>query len=306
MSQLLEEYYRGITQQLRAEVDFINSLFQHQGLKGEGNEAVLRDLLIKFIPRRFGIGTGVVIDRNGKPSRQCDIVVYDTLLYPSLLSLSHVHIFPVDVVYATIEVKTTLDSETAKNALENIKSVRSLDIIKDSWMTLESTEILKGSPPRRVAAVAGKEYQATPPVGIIFAYNSETQRFETFKDWFMPKTDAEAPNFPTMIGCLDQGIVKFIDISPSVGKKPEAYALPVVLNGTDALLAQKGIKCTTHDGTTYPVKRVKENYLAIDQSRVLLLFLLLVNEFLATKKINPSIKFTKYYLGAATIQNIIV
>jgi hypothetical protein len=51
MSNILEQYYRGITQQLRAEVDFINSIFQHQGLKGEGNEGILRELLTRFVPK---------------------------------------------------------------------------------------------------------------------------------------------------------------------------------------------------------------------------------------------------------------
>lgn len=55
MSNILETYYRGITQQLRAEVDFINPIFKHQGVKGGGNEAILRDLLKKFIPKRYGI-----------------------------------------------------------------------------------------------------------------------------------------------------------------------------------------------------------------------------------------------------------
>jgi hypothetical protein len=47
MSNILQEYYEGITQQLRAEVDFINALFTPQGIRGEGNETALRDLLIR-------------------------------------------------------------------------------------------------------------------------------------------------------------------------------------------------------------------------------------------------------------------
>lgn len=87
------QYYRGIVQQLRAEVDSINSLFKHQGIKGDGNETALRDLLIKFIPKRYGVGTGIVIDRHGNQSRQCDIIIYDKQLYPSILSLTSVHFF---------------------------------------------------------------------------------------------------------------------------------------------------------------------------------------------------------------------
>lgn len=139
MSNILEQYYRGITQQLRSEVDFINSLFYHQGVKGAGNEGVLRELLTRFIPKKYGVGTGVVIDRHGNQSRQCDIVIYDNFLYPSLLSMATVHLFPVDIVYATIEVKTTLNANSAKEALINIASVKSLDIIQDSFGVVQYT-----------------------------------------------------------------------------------------------------------------------------------------------------------------------
>lgn len=124
MTDIISQYYQSIVQQLRSEVDTINSLFHHQGVKGEGNEAALRELLTKFIPKRYSVGTGVVIDRNGTQSRQCDIVIYESLLYPSLLTLTNIHFFPVDIVYATIEVKTTLTSGSVKEALENIASVK--------------------------------------------------------------------------------------------------------------------------------------------------------------------------------------
>ena len=45
MPGIIASYYQGILQQIRSEVDLINSLFQHQGIKGEGNEAILRELI---------------------------------------------------------------------------------------------------------------------------------------------------------------------------------------------------------------------------------------------------------------------
>jgi hypothetical protein len=75
MKNILEEYYRGITQKIQGEVRFINSIFDHQGVKGEGNEAILRDLIKKTIPKQYGVGTGIVIDRHGNQSKQVDIVI---------------------------------------------------------------------------------------------------------------------------------------------------------------------------------------------------------------------------------------
>jgi len=124
-------------------------------VKGEGNEGVLRELLTKFISKRYGIGIGVVIDRRGNQSRQYDIVIYDNFLYPSLLSLTTVHLFPVDLVYPVIEVKTTLDSESAKESLQNVASVKQLDYVKSEFTSVKmagsagALTIRKTTPPHR-------------------------------------------------------------------------------------------------------------------------------------------------------------
>lgn len=311
MSNILRQYYQGITQQLRSEVDFINSLFEHQGVKGEGNETVLRDLVTKFIPKRYGVGTGVVVDQHGNSSRQCDIVIYDTFLYPSLLSLSSVHLFPVDIVYATVEVKTTLNSKTAKEALENIASVRRLDFLKmdfgDQWMSNQ-------------AQVFGIR-KTTAPIGFVFAYNSDAHQDETFKKWFTPINNKNTHLYPSLVGCLDIGLVGFrdetmnegaISVQPEIGMNPECSTFPVIKRkGDDALLeitskadiqfmkvigpiADKQL--LPIEGVLCPVKKIGDDYMAIDQSRILLNFLLILTDFLSHKKIHPSISFMASYM----------
>lgn len=311
MRNIFRQYYQGITQQIRSEVDFINSLFEHQGLKGEGNEAALRELLTKFIPKRYGVGTGVVIDRHGNPSKQCDIVIYDTFLYPSLLSLTSVHLFPVDLVYATIEIKTTLTSQTAKEALENIASVRKLDYIRsefgDQW-------------PDGDSQVFGFR-KTTPPIGVIFAYNSKAKQGNTFKSWFTPPSDEDIPLYPSLIGCLDFGLIGFhnpsipestsvIELDPAVGMKPELSIFPIARRKGNAEeittiddiqylkvnSPQSDKLFVEYEGTLHPIKRAKENYVAIDQSRVLLVFLLQLNGLLTLKKIDPSLNLVGTYI----------
>ncbi len=49
-------------------------------------------------------------------------------------------------------------------------------------------------------------------------------------------------------------------------------------------------------GAICPVKRIGQDYMAIDQSKVLLNFLLLLNELLSLKTISPDISFTASYL----------
>jgi hypothetical protein len=291
MSNILTAYYQGITRQLRGEVDFINSLFEHQGVKGEGNESVLRDLIRRFIPKRYGVGTGVVIDRNGNQSNQCDIVIYDTYNYPSLLSLASVHLFPVDIVYATIEVKTTLDAGKAHEAIENIASVKALNIVPDRYVLMEPFD--RG---QRIM-----DYAPSPPKGFVFAYNSNVQQFQTFKDWFMPTETHDAPVLPTLVGCLDEGLIIYNNLSPASGTRPEGFAIPVLgqkPDGTYGHVTWAGgkVEQIQFGNEIYPAKIVNGEYVAIDQSRILLLFILYLSEILSLKRINPFIRFSDHYL----------
>lgn len=292
MDNIIGQYYRGITQRLRSEVDFINDLFHHQGVKGAGNEGVLRDLLTQFIPKRYGVGTGIVIDRDGNQSRHCDIVIYDTFLYPSLLSLTSVHLFPVDIVYATIEVKTTLTTKSAKEARENIASVRSLNIVPDTFNGAETQE-------GRFSFI---EYTPDPPQGYVFAYNSNAQQCETFKSWFIPSDEQVLPYAPILVGCLDQGVLLFkfpdgtIGIRPEVGMQLKACILPLENEVGDPVELADFQEQYAHNGVSYPVKKVRNKNVVIDQSRTMLFFLLSLQEILSRKRINPNISFLNHYV----------
>lgn len=268
-------------------MDFIDDLFEHQGVKGDANESALRDLLTRFIPGRYGVGTGIVVDRTGRQSRQCDVVVYDRERYPSLLDMAHAHMFPVDLVYAVVEVKTTLSAEKAKEALANIASVRELDPIPDSFVGPRADE----------GGFTISRYEPSPPMGVVFAYNSTAKRFETFKEWFVPGDPSETARYPTLVSCLDIGSVKCRDIDPKAGHEFKGATWPVVVeNETDSPVPPEGVEKAEFQGIVYPVKEVLGRRLFIDQARVLLMFLLLLDKLLRLKPINPGIDFLKYYL----------
>lgn len=297
-------YYDGILQRMRAEVDFINAQFQHQGLKGEGNEEALRKVLEHFLAKKYAVGTGVVIDQHGTQSKQCDIVIYDNTLYPSILALGNVHMFPVDIVYATIEVKSTLTAGLARDALANIASVRALDLIPDAFATLVT---LPSS--SKDAGLHQYEGPPTPPVGAVFAYDSDTQHLDTFRGWFAPTgstpvvgvPQARTLASPSLVGCLDQGLLLFTDEDDSVYNQPDkkldfrAWGLPL-WDGAKPLKAV-GDSQFTHNGQIYPIKRASdgEHPYAVDQSRVLLAFLLILHDMLAHRVINPGLDFINYY-----------
>ena len=110
-------------------IDFDNfqSEIQHMGERGNEREASLRIFLEAYLPKRYAIGKGEIVDTAGNVSRQCDLIIYDALDSPLLLSGKDYRVFPAEAVYGVIEVKSVLDGNQFQKASENICSVKNLE-----------------------------------------------------------------------------------------------------------------------------------------------------------------------------------
>jgi hypothetical protein len=99
----------------------------HDGLMGEVNEQHFIQFLRKYLPMRYAIDRGVVIDCNGATSDQIDIVIFDHQYTPTLLD-QHAHRFiPAEAVYCVLEVKPTINKAYLEYAGDKAKSVRELE-----------------------------------------------------------------------------------------------------------------------------------------------------------------------------------
>jgi hypothetical protein len=75
------------------------------------------------------------------------------------------------MIYAVIEVKTSMDSTEAASALENLKSVNALEFrpsLTPYWKTMTREQNIQHYPPRC----------------FIFSYRTDCESFETFARWF--------------------------------------------------------------------------------------------------------------------------
>jgi hypothetical protein len=164
----LDHYFGSVYNKLEADALLFNRKLPHAGLVGAENENALADLIRSFLPPRFGVeASGIVIDRHGGQSRQCDIIIYDAAAFPTYLR----KVFPIEIVYAVIEVKTTLSAEEARGSRENLRSVGNLDFrpwLTNFWHSRSAKERL----------------QAHPSHGFVFGFRSQVAAFETFANWF--------------------------------------------------------------------------------------------------------------------------
>jgi hypothetical protein len=118
--------FEAIGDQMLIEFDRIQSEIEHSGGKGDVREARLKTFLETYLPHKYAIGNGEIVDSSGNTSRQCDLVIYDRTTSPILYSDEAFQVFLAESVYAVIEVKSVLSYKELSDAVQNIKSVKSL------------------------------------------------------------------------------------------------------------------------------------------------------------------------------------
>lgn len=99
----------------------------HDGTMGEVNEQHFIEILHKYLPNRYAVAQGIVIDSNGHTSDQIDIVIFDRQYTPTLLDQRDHRFIPAEAVYCVLEVKPTINKTYLEYAGDKAKSVRTLE-----------------------------------------------------------------------------------------------------------------------------------------------------------------------------------
>jgi hypothetical protein len=94
--------------------------------RGDLREGAFRDFLHEYLPTRYGVGRGQVITPNNAASGQLDIVIFDPLHCPTLITSPSHSIYPIESVYGAISMKSTLGSEELKDGYRNIASLKTI------------------------------------------------------------------------------------------------------------------------------------------------------------------------------------
>jgi hypothetical protein len=247
---IIDEYWTGVLQRLQAEVSIFNRLISHKGERGRENEQALARVLAGLIPRRFIVGTGLLFDRQGRQSKQMDIVVYDVIDTPTTLAQTTQLLFPVEEIACCIEVKTTVNAKAVQDSGEKKASILALD-------RAEGT-------PQPFFALFGFESNASP--------NALSQRLAG-----LPPEQR-----PDLVCVLDPGFVAgFGSVLHPAGADGEYRSGVTLLHDVRDgvrlpgayLDAQETIKSwEERDGVVYPIVDFQHRRVLSDPSRALLLF----------------------------------
>lgn len=106
----------------------------HSGEYGSYRETLIKDWLRLYIPERFGISSGFIITGTNKVSTQCDIIIYDKRVTPTIDNNGQ-RFFPIETVVSVGEIKSDIQSASELNKylykLAKTKELR-LEIASDS------------------------------------------------------------------------------------------------------------------------------------------------------------------------------
>src|SRR5215470_13693673 len=91
----LADYWTGIHKALRGRLESVRDYLRHPS-SGVNAENYFRDLLKQYLPRRYAIESGFVVNATGDRSSFIDILIVDCLNIPPLSVEPHFRVFPAE------------------------------------------------------------------------------------------------------------------------------------------------------------------------------------------------------------------
>lgn len=141
------EYMRDVVQEMsRKSAALRRDYAQHRPSAGVNREDLVANFLRSHLPDRFGVSTGLIISHDGIFSNEADLVVFDkpnnSPLYPDVQK----KLWPVEALYALIEVKTQLNPRDLTDAISKCRKFKKLQRrfcqVRDSQNITDSLAVL--------------------------------------------------------------------------------------------------------------------------------------------------------------------
>ncbi|QCJ42583.1 hypothetical protein FAY30_12060 [Bacillus sp. S3] len=179
---MLKQSIHAAAKKMQIDFEEVTENINHMGERGSSREEILLSYLRKYIPNKYEMNNGVIIDATGEQSRQQDIIIYDSFNSPVLLNMQSTKMVPIESVFSVIEVKSSLNKTEINKCVNNISSVKSL--VKNSLDEINS-----------------------PTAGFVFAYTSSTTLETLLDNLVEANNQVEKHKQISALCILDKGII---------------------------------------------------------------------------------------------------
>lgn len=122
----LKKAFVNVQANLRSQMELAGQSISHAGTMGSVNEEYWIGLLVAYLPNRYEVASGIIIDSKGNRSDQIDVVIFDRHFTPTLLDQKSHRYIPAEAVYAIFECKPCISKEYIEYAQGKVESVRKL------------------------------------------------------------------------------------------------------------------------------------------------------------------------------------
>lgn len=179
---------QSIAKKMQVDIDEITSEIEHRVVKGTSREEIIINFLKQYLPLKYSIETGIIIDSNGYQSNQQDIIIYDNNVTPRFLNYKSEKLVPIESVRCVLEIKSELNTEELKKAFTNIYNTRKLE-----------------------KCFFNKKTSLSYPFGLIIAYHSSITLDKAKEELDNLRKQYDLNFGPTALFILDRGSCTICD-----------------------------------------------------------------------------------------------
>jgi hypothetical protein len=179
----VQAYFDTLRNLFALESHVLSGALPHYGERGANDELRVRQFLSRVLPKKYSVGTGFLVCSNPSipHSAQTDIVIFDEVHNSPLHRELAADVFPIEMIYGTVEVKASLRRADLSTISRDVAKVRSL--AKERWYA-EYVSVPKNptQPHRSVAAALEYQLEGPPPRSFVFAFaQSDWKRAASLK-----------------------------------------------------------------------------------------------------------------------------
>lgn len=122
----LNDLYVSMQNEMINKLNLGKIAFNHPGTKGDEIESNWIEWFENYLPKRYKVDKGIIIDSKGNQSDQIDIIIYDIQYSYLVFHHNDSLLIPIESVYAVFEVKPNLNKVNMEYAANKARSVREL------------------------------------------------------------------------------------------------------------------------------------------------------------------------------------
>jgi len=169
----IRTYYSALQEQFKLQSRILTDVLPHSGERGRNDEERFREFLGRILPKKYSVASGFIVCSvpSVEVSSQTDVVLFDELLNSPIHRELTSFVYPVEIVYGTVEVKGRLEKRDLNKICQDIAKIRALG--KRRYYIRYAAVPKSNEQPTKYITGRAELHTAVPPRAFVFAYEQK-------------------------------------------------------------------------------------------------------------------------------------